>query len=306
MQLEEFSRSFDLDDVAEFLGRVSSLITRGFGPGDVADLTRQIEDLELDAELKIELRVTFRGRETALRVEAFMDDVETPDLAIFAAPELVREIKRRDREAASEDAGSEMAGLELLRTLRSDPNWTATKQERERQHQASVERTQQAHREVLADLARVGVEATSLQELERSRRRYRAAIPILAKWLHQSENSSVQMLVIGALGKSWANPEATRELIAEFRSRPNVRWEIGNKLARMADREQFDALVEIATVPEYGTGRQMLTEAIARTRHPMAADVLIELLADEDVAGHAVIAGGVTRSTGTPKYRALP
>ncbi|HXV03822.1 MAG TPA: hypothetical protein VFP24_09650, partial [Gaiellaceae bacterium] len=40
----------------------------------------------------------------------------------------------------------------------------------------------------------------------------------------------------------------------------------------------------------HGTARQMLCDALKRTKDPRAPDVLIELIDDDDVAGHAILA----------------
>jgi hypothetical protein len=40
----------------------------------------------------------------------------------------------------------------------------------------------------------------------------------------------------------------------------------------------------------YGIARQMLCDALARTRDPRTAAVLTELIDDDDVSGHAVLA----------------
>jgi HEAT repeat protein len=58
----------------------------------------------------------------------------------------------------------------------------------------------------------------------------------------------------------------------------------------VADASVFDDLVELVRDKRHGQAREMLAPALANTKHPRAVEVLIELLDDEEIAGHAVYA----------------
>jgi HEAT repeat protein len=85
--------------------------------------------------------------------------------------------------------------------------------------------------------------------------------------------------------------------IAEFRNAPfdqplGIKWAAGNALAEVADDRVFDDLVELATDKHHGRAREMVAVALGNMRNPRAVDVLVDLLADEEVAGHAIMALG--------------
>jgi HEAT repeat protein len=91
---------------------------------------------------------------------------------------------------------------------------------------------------------------------------------------------------------------AGRVLVVEFaRSSDNssTRWAIGNALATLADESVADDLILLLRDRSFGKAREMLCEALKRTGDARAPAVLIEVIDDDDVAGHAV---SVLRSFG--------
>jgi hypothetical protein len=58
----------------------------------------------------------------------------------------------------------------------------------------------------------------------------------------------------------------------------------------LAELEIADDLVELITDPRHGRAREMLCDALTRTKDSRAPDVLIELIDDDDVAAHAILA----------------
>jgi HEAT repeat protein len=71
-----------------------------------------------------------------------------------------------------------------------------------------------------------------------------------------------------------------------------LKWAIGNALCIVADDSVFQDVVALARDEGQGQAREMVVEALANRRYPQAVDVLCELLADEEVAGHALVALG--------------
>jgi HEAT repeat protein len=61
-------------------------------------------------------------------------------------------------------------------------------------------------------------------------------------------------------------------------------------LATLADATIADDLVALLRNPKHGHSREMLCDALKRTGDPRAPDVLIQLLDDDEVAGHAIAA----------------
>jgi hypothetical protein len=93
MDLQEVSVNFDLEDVGPVLGRISSIIDSGFGTEDAESLSAWIARQSLDTEISYEYEVVFKGTSMPLTIVAFMDDVDTPDLAFFAPETLKTEIE---------------------------------------------------------------------------------------------------------------------------------------------------------------------------------------------------------------------
>jgi len=152
----------------------------------------------------------------------------------------------------------------------------------------------------LADLADAGYRFDSLADLRHSGVRYRAAVPVLLRWLPQVTERDVKEDIVRALSVPWARPAAARALIEEFRrvdpaldpEGTGIRWAIGNALEVVGDDSVFAELIELARDRRYGRARQMVVVGIGKSKDPRALGVLVELLDDADVSGHAVKALG--------------
>jgi hypothetical protein len=125
---------------------------------------------------------------------------------------------------------------------------------------------------------------------------FELAVPILVEWLPRVEDPDVKEAMVRSLaGHRSARGEGARRLIEEFR-RPeyaeesSLRWAIGNTLATIAGLADADGIIEILVDRSGGTDRQMLCDALSRTRDPRRVDVLIDLIDDDAVAGHAILA----------------
>jgi hypothetical protein len=124
---------------------------------------------------------------------------------------------------------------------------------------------------------------------------YEAAAPILVQWLPRARTPLIKERIVRSLtGVKAATPSALGPLVAEFRKASDdddaLKWAIANALATLADSSIVDELIELARDPRHGRARQMLMDALARTKDERALDLLVELVADDDVAGHAVSA----------------
>lgn len=146
---------------------------------------------------------------------------------------------------------------------------------------------------ILASLREVGYDVGSLAELRHSGVRYRKAIPVLVAALPQVAESKTLMEVVRVLSVPWAKPAATKPLIDLFRRVDDptglgVRWAAGNALDVTWSDDYFDELVGLARDRSFGRSREMLVLGLARSKRAEAADVLVDLLDDPDVNGHAV------------------
>lgn len=156
----------------------------------------------------------------------------------------------------------------------------------------------------MTELAAAGVATRSLTELRQSGKRYRGAVPVLLRWLERASDPKVKEELVRALSVPWAKPMATGPLIEQFQlvdqsvdpSGLGLRWTIGNALDVVFDDGSFDALAGLAQDRRYGKARQMVVLGLGKSKRPEAADVLLGLLDDPDVDGHAVKALGKLRS----------
>jgi aminopeptidase N len=125
---------------------------------------------------------------------------------------------------------------------------------------------------------------------------YEAAAPILIRWLPRARTPLLKERIVRSLtGEKAATPDALVPLVREFRSagdqeETGLKWAIGNALATLADDSIADELIELARDRTHGRAREMLMDALARTKDERALDLLVELVDDDQVAGHAISA----------------
>jgi hypothetical protein len=163
---------------------------------------------------------------------------------------------------------------------------------------------------ILAELAAAGYRARSLADLRHSGVRYRDGVAVLLGWLQRVTDRKVKEEVVRALTVPWAKPAAARPMIEEFRrvdmsvdpTGTGLRWTIGNALDVLADDSVFDELVDLARDRRYGRARQMIVLGLGKSKRPEAVEVLVGLVDDPDVDGHAVKALGKLKA---PAARAV-
>ncbi len=73
-----------------------------------------------------------------------------------------------------------------------------------------------------------------------------------------------------------------------------LRWAVGNALWVLWDDTRFDELVDLAQDPRFGKAREMIVLGAGKSKRPEAVDVLVALLDDPVVNGHAAKAFGKT------------
>ena len=157
-----------------------------------------------------------------------------------------------------------------------------------------------AEKPVLDELALFGLRLSAIADLSR-RPDCERAIPVLLRWLGKVNNAAVKEDIVRALSVPWARPIAAAPLINEFtnadmKTGVALKWAIGNALSIVADDGSFEAIADLARDRRHGRAREMLVLALGRMTQPAATDVLMELLADDEVAGHAIIALGKLRA----------
>jgi HEAT repeat protein len=188
---------------------------------------------------------------------------------------------------------------ELLRQLEADPHFQTRARLREQAQRVDAARHAGVLKPVLDELAARGIWVTALEELvSRDADEYKEALPILIRWLGDTSSEALKEDIVRTLSTPRAQPLAGAVLIQEFRKarRDGLRWAIANALSVVADDRHFESIVGMIGDREYGKAREMLVIALARVRDPRADEVLMNLLTDEELVGHAVIALGERRS----------
>lgn len=121
------------------------------------------------------------------------------------------------------------------------------------------------------------------------------AAPVLVDWLPRMRDLVEKEVIARSLtGTKTASTAAAVAIVEEFRRAPgeaeSEKWAFANALATLADANVADELIELIRDARHGHARQMLCDALKRTKDPRAPDVLIELIDDDDVSGHATLA----------------
>jgi hypothetical protein len=146
-------------------------------------------------------------------------------------------------------------------------------------------------------LRNVGVDIDDVWQLVESDLPSPTAIPFLLEALTESppEDTEFREGVVRALSIKDARPVAAPILMHEMRRQQQhddllVLWAFGNALSIVADDSVYDDIVALARDRSLGRAREMLMDALARMERVDATDVLLSLVDDEDVDGHAVVA----------------
>jgi HEAT repeats len=153
---------------------------------------------------------------------------------------------------------------------------------------------------IIDELKQIGLSFDSLDALRRSGTTYKVAIPVLLKWLPVVTDVHAKESIVRTLSVPWAKPVAAAPLIAEFQriadSTSGLKWVIGNALAVTADESVLDAITALVRDRQNGKAREMLVIALGNMKGPHVVDLLVELLRDDEVAGHALVALGKQRA----------
>lgn len=192
------------------------------------------------------------------------------------------------------------AAAELMAELQRDPEFLARQKRQEDERGRNLESYQTAARDVVADLAAAGFEVEAIGDLRRLGTPYPQAVPVLLRWLPCVHDPAVKEDIVRTLSVPWAEDAAPLLLFeferAEDATGTGLRWAIGNALEVVANDEIADGMIKLATDRRYGKAREMVVVGLGKMKDARVADVLLELLADDEVVGHAVMALGKLRA----------
>jgi HEAT repeat protein len=172
--------------------------------------------------------------------------------------------------------------------------------ERENARLAAIARNKTDAEPVVKALCDSGFIVETVADLFNKKMNYRGAIPVLVAWLPRVSNSDVKQDMVRALSVKWA-AHAAPALIAEFdRSEDStgagLRWVIGSALEVLSNEDIAQDLIRLASDRRFGKAREMIVIGLGKLKSTSVTDVLLRLLDDEDIVGHAVIALGKLRA----------
>lgn len=157
-----------------------------------------------------------------------------------------------------------------------------------------------------------GLEVSSIYDLVNTSIPYPKAIPVLLRLLPDVTDERIKEGVVRALTIKEARGIAAKPLIREFIQIPGydptsslsviLKWAIANALSVVADDSVFEEIAELVRDKRHGKAREMLAVAMGNMKDTQAVDVLIELMNDDEVAGHAIIALGKLKALRTRPY----
>jgi len=187
---------------------------------------------------------------------------------------------------------------EIRALLHDNPALLAVRLDEMRKYLALV-------RPIVEELHELGYRIETLHDLRHQGKPWKTALPVLLRWLPKIDDPSLKEDIVRCLSVPWIGNHATSQLIQEFTkaatNRLPLAWTAGNALS-IVDIGGFEKdVMALCRKQEFGSARQMLVLGLGRLRDPEAETTAIELLGDETVRLHAIIALG-----GMKSKRALP
>ena len=138
-----------------------------------------------------------------------------------------------------------------------------------------------------------GFEVSNYDSLKAIKRKIKLLIPLILEYIYLFEKSGYIAATIRLVSVKGFD-EATRELLNMYYDKKFIgnKWTIGDTLYAIQDKRFEDEYIEIVRNKDNGDSRQMIVILLGRLRCEKAIPILIDLLNDDDVDGHAIMALG--------------
>ena len=143
---------------------------------------------------------------------------------------------------------------------------------------------------LLSDIAAEGYDVKSIYELENITKKDEVLVPVIIKHINLVEPPNLKEWFVRCLSKKGFY-SASAFLIEEFKHNINgsYKWAIGNAIEIINDPSIYNDLIEIALDRSHKSDREMIVMALGRYKKNIEVrKVLIDLLSDKDVNGHAL------------------
>lgn len=188
-----------------------------------------------------------------------------------------------------------MTAAEFMTALASDSDYQERKGLRDRaraaRHADHLATYEPESARVLSDLTGAGFDLKRISDLNRAGH-YAEAIPVLIHWVPLVSNRPLREELIRVISVPWGGRQAAELLLSEMKKPGDARlkWAIANGLAVVADDAVYRDVVALIADKTVGKPREMLTLALGNMKNPAAVDILVRLLEDDIVVGHALMA----------------
>ena len=198
-------------------------------------------------------------------------------------------------------------GKKTVRDYLDDPSISSQLSQDDVDNLLQFEESLRQSRLIDAEVEKHGVNLDAVMErgipnyLKLSLADYKKVIPVLVQWIKDHKDVKWGGLV-RTLSTPYAKDQACKLFINEFldskdeEDNLDYKWVVGNGLNIFASDDIVDELIPLVVDKKYGRARQMIVLGLGKMKKPenknKVTGVLIQLLDDEDVAGHAIEALG--------------
>lgn len=153
--------------------------------------------------------------------------------------------------------------------------------------------TEETKLRIKNNLKQRGYIIDSVNELLKLSHKERELVPYLLELLDNLSDESDKEFIVRCLGVKGFT-EAIPKLLTEFKSAKNnyYRRAIANSINIIHSMTIEKELIVLSSNKKYGTGRQMLVLSLGEYKSDLSLKCLVNLLNDEEVRGHALMALG--------------
>ncbi|MPM75988.1 hypothetical protein SDC9_122983 [bioreactor metagenome] len=157
--------------------------------------------------------------------------------------------------------------------------------------------------ELIGEVNNYGFKVMNYDDLKAIKRKIKNTIPILLKYLHLLQGNNYTDAILRLLAVKGFN-EATENLLEVYNDKNSKidKWVVGDTLYSIQDKRFEDKYIEIVSDKGNGDSRQMIVILLGKLRCEKAIPTLINLLKDDDVNGHAIMALGYFKNIELIKY----
>lgn len=188
------------------------------------------------------------------------------------------------KELHSMAIGKKITALEFIEKLNADPDYVASRAQKDRELDALHAELAKAEAPVLEDLRKVGVDVSSVWALLSTPSRYDDAWHVLLKHFGRPYPDAIREGIARALAVKKSKPVCSTlmRLYREEKS-PRVKSGLAAAIAVSASKEDLADIIALVREPAHGSSRLLLLSTLSRSKASEAKETLFELKDDLDL-----------------------